>query len=106
MSGRYPRKHTSKLSVTSIPNKLLSFRIQALEKYPLIFISSYKIVELIEQIVVVEFVGDERHDSVDSIILGGNIVDGCIAYEYGEDETYDGCEYLTNVGAGLPFLKV
>lgn len=105
-SGRNSRKHTSPVKLTSMPNKLLGFSIEAFVDNPLIFFSLNKVIELINEIIVIELVGDERHDGVDSVVLGGNIVDGCVADEYGEDETYDGCEYLADVGAGLSFLEM
>ena len=94
------------MPATSIPNKLHRFIILALEKNPLIFVSAHEVFELIELLVVVKLVGDERQDSVDGVILGRNVIDGCFADEYGEDETYDGREYLADVGAGLPFLEM
>jgi hypothetical protein len=56
----------------------------------LIFISFNILIQLIKQKVVVEFISYEGHDGVDSVILCGDVVDGSVAYEYGEDETYDG----------------
>lgn len=102
----YSSKHAIPIVFASESDKKLCLRIQTLIENPLIFIPPNVIIKLIEKRVVVELVGDKRHDGVDCVVLGGDIVDGCVADEYGEDEADDGCEYLATVGTGLSLLQM
>ena len=96
------------LVVIAIPtsNKLQVRGILALEDQPLLLLPIYNLLDLIGYVVVVEFSGDEGKSSVYCIILGGNIVNGCVSDEDSEDEADYGGYDLAAIGEGLPLLQV
>jgi hypothetical protein len=75
-------------------------------KIPLNLISADVVGKLVGNGIVVELDRYEREHTIEGIALRGDVGDGHIPDEDGEDQTDDGCEYLAAVGAGLPLLDV
>ena len=88
------------------PHKLEVGGILAVEDEPLLLLAVDDLFDLVGDVVVVEFSGDEGKSSVDGVVLGGDIVNSRISDEDGKDEADDGGYNLAAVGEGLPLLQV
>lgn len=73
------------LPLRPVPYEQLVIWVLELIEQPLPFLPIDDFGHLICEVEVIEFAGDERECGVDGVVLGGDVVDGCVADEDGED---------------------
>jgi hypothetical protein len=102
----YFTEHSRVAISKAFPHKSPIIGILALEEQPLFFFPPHDLSHLINEGEIIELARNKWQCSIDGIILGGNVIDGCISDEDGDDQADDGCHDLAAVCAGLSFLQM